>query len=233
MKACGRGIVVCLILFSYCIIIAFLFFSGRLQTYIHPRFNALMLLSFAFLFLLGLGGLSGGFQPANASLSILVLIVPLAAAIPYSPTVLQEVLSGTRGVNSGGRHFISVLPDSGGDFSPGSDGLIEVGDKDYLVFMGQLHNNPGRFRDSKVKLAGYVNKGGSGGYSVGRLYLWCCLADAYILGMDVETGDTAGIEAGEWHRISGTIKTGVDGRPYVIADEVLRMREPGHTLLYR
>ncbi|MFT4211893.1 MAG: TIGR03943 family protein [Microbacterium sp.] len=91
--------------------------------------------------------------------------------------------------------------------------------------------NPDAFEGDAVTLTGFVSQAGSGDFSLTRLVITHCVIDAQPATVTV-AADAAGLGAGQWVTISGTVRTGDDGTLEILASLVTPIDEPSDPYEY-
>lgn len=90
-----------------------------------------------------------------------------------------------------------------------STGIVELTDTDYYRIYNDIYDRREAYLGREVTLTGFVNKDESisdgGRFLVGRMVMWCCAADAYMIGFIVLGGSPDSVSAGSWVTVRGTI----------------------------
>ena len=77
------------------------------------------------------------------------------------------------------------------------------------LFSSYIYDTVEELAGQTITLYGYVYTDDSfpeNTIMVSRLYLYCCAADAYVVGFHVKIEDTADFEDNEWIRVTGTVQ---------------------------
>ena len=78
------------------------------------------------------------------------------------------------------------------------------------LFSGYIYNTVEELNGQTITLYGFVYTDDSfpeNTIMVSRLYLYCCAADAYVVGFHVKVEDTSEFEDAEWIRVTGKVQT--------------------------
>lgn len=90
--------------------------------------------------------------------------------------------------------------------------------------------NPADFDGDPVALTGFASPGGEG-FLLSRFVVTHCVIDAQPAGVPV-AWDGSAPEPGEWVSVTGTVRSGSDGRLRIVADSVQSVPEPADPYEY-
>ncbi len=117
-------------------------------------------------------------------------------------------------------------------------GTIEIETGNYYDLYNQIYDDMHALQGRMVSVAGFVHREATfsdGEFLVGRMLMWCCTADAALLGFMTRTTDRASPENDAWITVTGTVEprsfenphTGETYEvPYLIAESVEATERP-------
>ena len=118
---------------------------------------------------------------------------PAAPTVPTAPPVAAD----------------GALPNVVNELLPtaGTDGVYEYDSMSFSLLPYVATLEPDRVLGNRVRMTGFVfreNDWPEGNFVLGRLAIWCCAADASLVGMWISVDDP-GPRNGEWLEVEGTV----------------------------
>jgi len=225
-----------IVLAGYAIYFAYLITFNKLEDLVSPRMTVFVVLGFiALLVLLGaqVAQLVRRDIHTPRSGGFLLFLVPFAF-IPLALNTNSALLSVNRGISleQGGPRIdlTTKLHAAVNPFLPApkpkpasSDGAIPVegpivfDQKNYYQAYQELYDNPDAFAGRTVEATGFVYHDSAGPkdrFIMARELMWCCAADAVVIGFDTQYSQATGLSAQEWVSVQGTLSTTSYVDPY-------------------
>lgn len=243
-----------LILSGLAIYFAYIYLSGKWAYYIDPRFQWLSLVAVLLLVVLALSffasgkggkieqnlydaeyemdGRSGG---RNSFWSVLVVAVPLVLGVVIPAKPLGADALKTRGIDT---NFSSVAL---GQMSSASLSIIPS-DRNILDWARAIASSTDtkQFNGQEAKVVGFVyrdSRFGENQFMAVRFTMTCCVADAFGVGLIVQTDpDATQYAVDSWIEIKGRFQeVEFDGSltPVLFADEIKPTEQPEQPYLYQ
>lgn len=217
--------------------------SGRITWYIHARFTTLVI--FAAVFLTAMAGFTlynllahsrpetGHHHDRGAGSELIILALPLALALLIPAAPLTSDALAVRGAD-----FSAQGAAVSGSMQKAGEMASE--DRSLLDWMRLFNEEDGAApsKGEKARLIGFVvfdDDLGSGRFMLGRFIVTCCVADAFPIGLAVESSDISSLKQDAWVEVRGTIgETLIDGQPapLILAASVQAVAEPDQPYLY-
>jgi putative membrane protein len=229
------------ILVSMAFYFVFLIFSGKLSNYINLRFAWLSYLAVIVFLLLGLWNLfrltTGRYRiisHSNAHLpiswgGILLMAMPLlfAVLLPSEPLGADAIsgdlsLAPIGGVSAEARYNLPPL---------------ERNVLDWLRAFEEA-SNPAELNGLPVDIVAFVYREANmsaNQFMAARFTLSCCVADAFAIGMPVESTNAEDFADGQWIRIQGSLQAGEfrgESVPIIIPSSIEPVEPPDNPYLY-
>lgn len=214
---CWREWVKAAILLGMALYLIFLILSGSLENYINVRFRWLTLVAIALLLALGLWSawlLQRGTSPEKAYAhtghlrealrqrwgAVLLLAVPLGLGtlLPSTPLGVEAITGG-----------VSLNPVGG--VSAAASANIPPEQRNILDWLREFsrEGSPAFFNDQPVDVIGFIYREAGFGedqFMIARFTMSCCVADAFAIGLPVNSSEAGLLANGEWVRIRGTLR---------------------------
>ena len=84
--------------------------------------------------------------------------------------------------------------------------IINVTDEYYRGILEEIQSNPVKYRGKKIIISGFVFKPDNSQFFIlSRIWMYCCAADAEIIGLPVQWKNSSKIKEGAWIKITGNI----------------------------
>ena len=223
-----------LILLGMGIYLAFLIISGNLTNYINLRFAWLAYVGTAIFVLLALVNVyislkpGKGHQHYQISWDMLMIVAfPLLLAV-----LIPSRSLGIEAINGG----ISLSPVVVG--SPAAFRRSPL-DRNILDWLREFNRaSAASFNGQQVDVTGFVYREptfAQDQFMISRFTMSCCVADAYPIGMPVNSAAASEFSAGDWVRVTGELNAASFDRefmPVIIASELEAVDEPAQPYLY-
>lgn len=184
---------------SYLLVLSYSFLSGRIELFLNPRFYFLI---YFLLFFFALFSLSLLWNVSKQDwttyflflLPILFFVFSLLFPInyqdivfttnvsPVSPIILSNATKDTAFLDFSGGYWYSTFYDT--YYHP------EQYEGDFINMTGVVY--PSEYNNSSS-------------FFLGRLYIWHCLADGYLIGYKVDPIKNQTVIEGEWYKVTGTL----------------------------
>lgn len=212
--------------------------SGTLYFYINQRFTWLVALGGIVFLLLAifawprLAGRDHGHMHSRGVWSLAILTVPLALGFLVPARPLDSSALETRGlttnalIGAGGQQTVQF--DQPSDqrnvldwvraFNYASDPFIYAGERADVI--GFVYHDP-RLEENQ--------------FLVGRFAVSCCAADAFAVGVIVQSEDAAAWASNQWVHVSGKVQVGqLDGNnmPLILAESIKEVAVPPQPYLF-
>ncbi len=228
--------------------ICYLFISGKLMLFLHPRSTTALALGTVLL--LVLSGVSWrqlrspqAYSPVGWGHALFLL--PLLLALFYPPQVLSpEVLSqkGLLGVFRG--HASNCDENHSPLPTLALDDPIVVDDENFLVVLQALWENTDAYLGRDLEMLGFVFTDptlGPHDFVLARLIMTCCAADAEVAGVLCRYPTSSSLIPGQWVSVRGTLakmpyynvaEKAVVDMPYLQVVEVRTAEKPTQEYIY-
>lgn len=186
-----------------------LILTNRLSNYINLEFGWLTMVAAALLLVLGGWGMwqmrrRSGPQMAHMPIqfsSLVILAIPLflGVAVPSRPLDASAITGG-----------VSLNPVGGSAVRPYVKPPLE---RNILEWLREFANapTPTAFDGQEVDVVGFIYREptmGATQFMVARFTMSCCVADAFAIGMPIESDAAADLTDGTWIRVRGTLSAG-------------------------
>lgn len=202
-----------LILVLYAGLFGYLIFSGRLRELVHPRMNGFVLAGFGFLVLFAVVQLAGVFKGRRTGRerAVIALFLLPFVSVPFflnsSSTTMAsqgQLTLSQKSASSGPAAIASkvarLIP---------SEGTIMLDDENFYDVYNAIYDNPKKYEGRKVTVSGFAYRDapnlGSKEFVTARNLMWCCAADASIIGFLTLLPDGTLPSRDDWISISGTL----------------------------
>jgi uncharacterized repeat protein (TIGR03943 family) len=200
--------------------------EGKLNYYIHPRFNLLVLI--CGVVLLGLSGWVFARRTLSGKgLTLTIILLALTALIGL--TVLPQPLQ-TKSQNLANRPYSSQMVTALNNRTSPADtqnwNLL-----DWYVALGEP-TRAEQLLDSPVNLVGLVVTANSNTFTLGRYVVWCCTADSNLLRLPVQSPLGSELKEGQWVRVQGSLIKTASGSAIFSAAKVELIDAPAQPYIY-
>jgi putative membrane protein len=212
------------ILLGMCAYLALLMLSGNINNYMNQRFQWLVVVAIVMFGLMGVWNLRQMLQkPAQHTLdnnlnishdghnhtliswqAIAVVSIPLlfAVLLPSTPLGASAVTGGIS-LNGVGVGSASTL-------------IRDPQDRNILDWLREFNRveNPASFNDQAVNVIGFVYREpymNANQFMVARFTMSCCVADAFAIGIPLESDTANTYETGAWIQVKGILQAGMFG----------------------
>lgn len=229
--------------------------NGTLSFYIHPRFNALTLLTAVAFILIALiyarqSLVANKDEHAHEHehahdhehhehdlswLGLAILALPVILGLVVQPRPLGAAALGNREINVSG--FSSASAADGRQLTvvppPGERNILD------WLYLFQRANEPTELDGQEVRVVGFVyrdDRFGSDQFMVSRYTVSCCVADAAPIGLIVRWPQTPDLRADEWVEVSGRLQAATFAGvtiPVLAAEAVTKTEPPAQPYLYQ
>jgi len=241
----------------------YLLFSGRLEDLVSPRMTVfvviglLILTAFVVVRLVGLLKRSPTPLPKRGFVLFLLPFVFLPFALDPNSALLSinrgiSLEQGAPPIDLTTKLQASVNPflpkpkpkpvSANGAISP--SGIIRLGKDNYYAVYKELYANPAAFAGRMVEVSGFVYRepgDTSTRFIAARELMWCCAADAVVIGFKTSSTRPIAVKNTEWVSITGTLATTdyVDQYtqvksvvPLIRVDHLAKLTEPDFVFVY-
>lgn len=228
--------------------ISYLFLSGKLSLFLHPRtWGALRLATVlvVFLCIVSLRDLRSpqGHKPVGWAPALFLLPIMLALCCP--PQMLSlEVISkkGLMGVLRGHTETCTAFHTPAPVHAP--DEPITIHSENFLAMMEALWENTDSYLGRKIEMLGFVYEDpllGPDDFVLARLIMPCCAADAQVAGLLCRYHERGQLEPGQWVTVSGNLAQmpyyNVDlhqvvSMPYIEVTAIVPAQKPAQEYIY-
>ena len=182
----------------------YMYYSGDIALYIHPRFHLITLitgfvlagLALARLLISGQSGCTP-LNPVNYSLFLL----PLLLVLLLPSRVLDTGMASRRGI-------VLEAPAIIASWRIPVVGILRLDSANYLDVLTQLYQQPSRYKGRAIQLEGFVfqpEEYGENTFITARFAISCCIADATVVGFLAKWPQAATPEENQWVRLTGLV----------------------------
>jgi uncharacterized repeat protein (TIGR03943 family) len=216
------------IAYLFAVVLAVILATGTATRLVHPRFVPLIWIALAAC--VGIGVVHRLFARHTTRrhglgyLGYLVLVLVLPGAF-----INETSLAGINGMDLATAARVQSSPRPAGVGNEWADGIAgEIGrsspeyresaavpdlvvltEDDYYRIYNDIYDRREAYLGKQLRVTGFVNKDESisdgGRFLVARMVMWCCAADAYLVGFIVLGGAPETLQAGSWVTIRGTV----------------------------
>jgi uncharacterized repeat protein (TIGR03943 family) len=236
------------ILLGMCAYLTLLMLSGNINNYMNQRFQWLVVVAIVMFGLMGMWNLRQMLQKPvthklddNLNIShdghnhtliswqaIAVVSIPLflAVLLPSTPLGASAVTGGIslNGVGVGSANTFIRNPE----------------DRNILDWLREFNRieNPATFNDEKVNIIGFVYREPymtANQFMVARFTMSCCVADAFAIGIALESDTASTYETGTWIQVQGVLRSGMFGEhnvPIIQPTSIQATEVPSAPYLY-
>jgi uncharacterized repeat protein (TIGR03943 family) len=227
----------------FAVYVGILFYSGRLDFYVHPRYAGF---GYAMAVAAGTFACFGivraverrlhqdqhyNLKPSEVASSLL-LVVTLAVGLAFPPRPLSNYTAGQREVDF---NSLRAADRSTADLFIQNTSVYTLGD-----WVSSINANPdlSQYIDKRVDVTGFVYDriGVVDQFTVARFVVTCCAVDARPVGLAVERADwQAEFAENSWVRVQGTFKLIGEGETQqlvVIPNTIEAISEPDDPYIY-
>ncbi len=226
----------CAVLFGMGLYLALLLVTNRLSNYINLQFAWLTLMSAVLLMGLAAWSVWQMRRPSASGTmhlpiqfsSVLILAIPLLLgfAVPSQPLTASAII-GSVSLNPVGASSVQAY-------------VKPPLERNILEWLREFSNasNPAAFDSMGVDVVGFVYREpnmGKNQFMLARFTISCCVADAFAIGMPVETETASTLTDGTWIRIRGTLTSGTfkgSAVPIITPTSIDPIDTPSQTYLY-
>ena len=88
------------------------------------------------------------------------------------------------------------------------DSVLEINDAQYPETYAKIRTNPQLYKGKKIAVKGFVYKSsdyGKNNFLLARIYMYCCAADAEVVGYLSSWDKVNDLKSGEWLKATGII----------------------------
>lgn len=219
------------------------YFGGRARLLVHPRIDNYLLFAALFLAAIPLFSLDRLFalRPAHSN--------PFrytAFALLLCFSLFLQVVSLSSGSALTDREIGVWQQDGSSTSAPtgvdnpdlAEDGAIVITDLNHFTVITDMYATPHKYAGREIEFIGFVLKRSSYApdqIQVGRMVMWCCVADMVVLGLMCSTDEAVDLEAWSWVSIKGVVEVSEsnDGaQPLVMVTELIRIEAPENEYVY-
>lgn len=218
-------------LYGFAILIAYLLYTGRIYTFVHPKmvkYVTASLLGFLILsvyqfFQIFTISRNSGLKPGYILFMIPIILgftakgfdasilekksVSLAAQSSKSPQGDNSLKNNATSLVAVPNNQAIAIPES--YFT--EEGIIQFKDTNFFRALNDIGSKLEQFKGRKVDITGFVYKDKglkSNEFVISRMMMSCCAADAQLVGLACTGEEAAAMSEGEWVRVQGTIGSG-------------------------
>lgn len=208
----------CIILFVYSVIMFYIIGTGIFSKLVHPRMLPYTLIFAFVVFGLAFVGLKNiNFtQYRKLKISDLIYVLPVIFILfinngnlstnmklrvnPDSKAIVSNVITKTPGP-------ILETTDDSAEVTENT-GTVELKDDRYLDILTDIQQNNDKYIGETITAKGFIYRDPtmkSSEFLLGRLALYCCIADVEVTGLLCESSEASGLTDNEWVEITGKI----------------------------
>ena len=217
--------------------IYYLFSSGKIATYIHPKMFKYVM--FAFIVFLTLAifqirRIFSGKKNEKLKIGFLIFLMPLVLAFTLDPSNLGEKVISNKRINISNNVFKNSNKDIKEESSESISADTDKNTVDAEMFKDTLSNIYDNFKiikGSEVEITGfiYTEEGfPKNRFVVSRLMVGCCAADAEIIGVLCEVQNGEEFQKDKWVKVKGTIGSTVQHNQYTDKKETIPIIKVNH-----
>jgi putative membrane protein len=227
--------------------LCYLFWSGQLAFYVHPRIRGALAVATALIALLGGVSLWDLRQRAGFRVSWVhaLFLMPLILALCCPPQMLSpEVISqkGLMGVLRGHINTCASLHGPAPVFAP--EQTIIISEENFLAMMEALWEEPDQYVGREVEMRGFYYEDptlGPDDFVLARLVMTCCAADAEVAGLLCRYPGRGQLVPGQWVLVRGRLAQmpyynvahhTVNNMPYIEVTSLSPSPKPAQEYIY-
>lgn len=254
-----------LIMVLYGIAIFLLMATGELNAYIHPKLHILSFLAMVILFILAIAtaknNINKGYFPRLKG-TYVVFIIPLLLFFIGGDTDASRQIAVENGIKisalptpqqlEGEEESLALKLEAPDTESPleinleeeVDDATLYLTNVNFTALMDDMHANLSDYKGRKISYLGLVYKQKDFEDTeivVGRLLMYCCAADAQVMGLLGHSNQALDYEDGDWVTIDGYIDEKAykdpyteyeSSIPYLIIETISPAEEPEDPYVY-
>lgn len=154
------------------------------------------------------------------------LLVPVAALAIVNPSPLG--LGATNVLDGDDQETVEAAAGLGSSLDPLPEGdVVDIEIDDFL----KRAKHDTTFSGRTVRLSGFVRIRRTEGYDVSRFKIFCCAADAVLMGVRIQNGPTDPVK-GTWLEVTGRFVPGDSYPPVLEVEEWREIVEPADPYLH-
>lgn len=204
-----------IILLGFASYFFYLFMSGNIEIFIHPRMKKYAIFAFLVFCVLAYFQINKLFSYSEEGQTIrkgyLIFLIPILLGFIVNPKGLDPSIANKKGlklVGPSGQN-ISIFKNNESDNNKSSeDDVIEVNEKNYLKIVEDMENNINKYKGKKIVISGFVFKEDSFSedeFVVARMLVSCCAADSEFIGLMCKWDGSKELQDDKWVKIQGII----------------------------
>ncbi len=217
-----------------------LFMAETIGKLVHPRmypFTVFTLIFISIMFIYQALSMGKGKEISRFNPKIIIFFIPLILAAFFGVTSLGSGIASNRGMASG---FF-------GGAGKGNRQLIErckingtlvFNESDYFNLSEELLDNIKSYDGEKIEIKGFVfkmNDFSENQIGLGRIGIWCCLADSIMFSFICETHEARSFSVNDWIIVEGVLKAGTyknSAVPFVKVTSIKKITRPENPYVY-
>lgn len=237
-----------IILLCFLIYIGYLFLSGNMKYFIHPRMFKYMIFSLIGLIILTCFQFKKVMKVSHnekIKIGYLLFLIPLMMGFIVNPKGLDSSISNTKGITMNDSN-IANKNSSGTNTSKVfiKNGIVEFNDEDYVDIIEDIGSNTDKYNGKDIIIKGFIYKDksfSSEQFVVARLLMVCCAADTQTIGILCRWNESNTLKKNEWVEIKGKINytsyksEGAEKSeilPIIKVQEVKKISKPAEEYIY-
>ncbi len=193
-----------------------LFYKGRMAYIIHPYFFPFTIFALFILIIFTVYQIIKWIKTEKSDFKygIFIFFIPLllGLSVPLSP--LGADMASTRGITgvTGYSNKITKkeIIKKTNDFHEILEDKIILNEKNFINQTEDIYNNIKDYRGKEIEISGFsftMDNFKKDQIGVGRMAVFCCAADAVMMGFICEKSDMEKIPENKWIEVDGTIST--------------------------
>ena len=238
-----------IILLGFASYFFYLFISGNIEIFIHPRMKKYAIFAFIVFCVLAYFQIDSFFSSHDDNHRIkkgyLIFLIPIFLGFVINPKGLDPSIANKKGLRLVGPtgENISIFRNNENDKKENKDGVIEVNEKNYLKIVEDMESNLKAYKGKRIVISGFVFKEGSFNkdeFVIARMLVSCCAADSEVIGLMCKWEDSNKLKDDKWVRIEGVIDSTIykDGKgesiiPAVLVDKIENIDKPKNEYIYQ
>ena len=237
-----------LVLASYVGLFGYLLFSDRLRELMHPRMTVFVLIGFVILLFFAGFQLAGAFsvratkrqRPAIALFLLPFISVPFFLTSSVTTLAAADKLAisqvATAAPHTPSAAAAALIP---------AAGTIVLNETNYYAVYNAIYDNPQKYAGRRVTVSGFAYRDapnlGTGEFVTARELMWCCAADASIIGFITRMPPGTLPLRDDWVSVSGTLSVtsfrgpntdSTSSVPLLTVDLLQHMESPDFSYVY-
>lgn len=237
-----------MILLSFASYFFYLFITGNMDSFIHPRMKKYTIFAFIVFCVLAYFQIDKFFSDYEGTQRIkkgyIIFLIPIFLGFIVNPKGLDPSIANKKGLRLVGPNGenISIFKNDENDKKDNKDDVIEVNESNYLKIVEDMEQNIDKYKGKRILITGFVFKEKSfkeDEFVVARALISCCAADSEFIGLMCKWKDSNELADNSWVKIQGIIDTttykengGTSIIPSILVKKIEKVDKPKNEYIY-